>query len=117
MRPHVQEHPAEESKKGRGVLSLAFYPQWQNPTVEDLHYLKGKRSVPFPPLIPSHISTFSARPGMKFHSFKETLNLWHLPNVREDLDGPLQPEVVALDIQFFCRLVEKGSEEGGGCSD
>ena len=38
MRLHTQEHFAvvEESKKERGVLSLAFYLYQQNPTAEDL---------------------------------------------------------------------------------
>ena len=54
---------------------------------------------------------------MEFHSLEKTLNLLHLPNIGENLDGPLQPKVVRLDIQLFCRLVEEGPEEGNCCSD
>ena len=54
---------------------------------------------------------------MELHCSEKTLDLRHLPNVREDLNRPLQPEVFGLDIQLLYRLIEQGSKEGSGCGD
>lgn len=58
---------------------------------------------------------FSTRLGRGFPTPEESVDLWHLPNIGEDLDGPLQPKVVGLDVCLLCRLVELSAEEGRGC--
>ena len=78
-------------------------------------YGQTKRSETFTTsLIASHI-TFSVHPGMDFHTSEKPVDLWHLPNIGQDLNGPLQPEVVGLDVHL-CRFVEPVPEEGRGCS-
>lgn len=54
---------------------------------------------------------------MEFDGSEETLNIWYLPNFGEDLDGPLQPKVLSLDIQLLISIVGTDLKEGGGCSD
>ena len=76
-------------------------------------YVQTKRSGTFASLIASHI-TFSTHPGMDFNAPEESVGLWHLPNIGQDLNRPLQPKVVGLDVNLLCLLVEPGSEEGHG---
>ena len=52
---------------------------------------------------------------MNFHTPEESVDLWHSPNIGEDLNGPLQPKVVGLDVYLLRRLVKPGSEEGCSC--
>jgi hypothetical protein len=54
---------------------------------------------------------------MEFNNSKESLDIWHLPNIREDLNGPIQPEVVRLDTQFLYCFVEQSPEEESGRGD
>ena len=75
-----------------------------------------KRLGPFASLIASHI-TFPTHPSMNFHTLEKSVDLWNLPNIGQDLNGPLQPKVVGLDEHLLSRLVELVSEEGGGRSN
>jgi len=90
------------------VLSVSAKSNCEGPS------FKTKRLETFASLIVSH-STFSLHPNMYFHTPEESLNLWHLPNVGQNLNRPLQPKVIGLHIHLLCRLVEPGSEKGRGC--
>jgi len=53
---------------------------------------------------------------MNFHTLEESVDLWYLPNIGQDLNGPLQPKFVGLDEHLLCCLVEPVSEERRGRS-
>ena len=112
MRVHVHGCLVEESQKGRGVSLFVSHSHWRNLTMAGLRF--GQSAQTFASLITSHI-TFSTRPSMDFHTLEEFVDLWQFPNIRQNLNGPLQPKVVGLDVHLRCILVEPGSKEGPSC--
>ena len=54
---------------------------------------------------------------MDFHTLEKSVNLWNLPNIGQNLNGPIQPKVVGLDVHLLSCLVEPVSEESHDRSD
>ena len=54
---------------------------------------------------------------MNFHTLEEFMDLWNLPNIGQDFNGPFQPKVVGLHEHLLCRFIEPGSEERSGRSN
>ena len=57
-------------------------------------------------LIASSITLFIC-PGMGL-AFREPIGLWDFPDIRENLDEKLRPELISLEVHCFYYLVKLG---------
>jgi len=98
----------------KGIVACVLSPSTKSNSEGPM--FNQKRLGTFASLIASHI-TFATHPSMNFHALEKSVDLWNFPNIRQDLNGPIQPKVVGLDEHLLSRLVEPVSEERSGCSN